>query len=197
VHGVIESLVLAKKYVTPVLLFHPLLVGGVEAAYWAGWRFNPGKNALVFNPSAANPMKDFDPPLTAAQRRSYAELIASIRKSDELDYPGWHRLQLEAKPQLDAEGRPFLQVSLDGREIPVGICPGNALRIPGSPELVQHLVLTHLDVELKAKKSRISEQSMKNDWKLLQSAREASRAALANDAEGMRGSGTPKVNSEY
>ena len=158
-----------------------VLVGGVEAAYWAGWRFNPGKEALVFNPSAANPMEDFDPPLTAAQHRSYAELIASMRRSDELDYPTWPRLQQEAKPQLDAEGRPFLQVSLDGREIPVGVCPGNALRIPGSSELVQHLVLTHLDAELKAKKSRISEQSVKNDWKLLQSAREASRAALTTN----------------
>jgi len=196
VHGVIESLVLAKKYVTPVLLFHPFLVGGVEAAYWAGWRFNPGKDALVFNVTATNPMTDFDPPLTAAQRRSYAELIAAVRKSEELDFPSWHHLQSDAKPQLDAEGGPFLQVPLDGREIPVGICRGNALRISGSPELVQHLLLTHLDAELRAKKPRVSEQSVKTDWKLLESAREASRPALDKHAEDMRGSGTLKVNSE-
>jgi hypothetical protein len=194
VRGVIESLVLAKKYVTPVLLFHPFLVGGVEAAYWAGWRFNPGKDALVFNVAAANPMKDFDPPLTPAQRRSYAELIAAVRKSEELDdFPSWHHLQSDAKPQLDAEGRPFLQVPFDGREVPVGICRGNALRISGSPELVQHLLLTHLDAELKVKRPRVSEQSVKTDWKLLESAREASRAALTDDA----GSETLKVNSEY
>src|SRR5213079_1341884 len=65
VHGVIESLVLVKKSVTPVLLFHPFVIGTVETAYWAGWRFNPGKNAQVFNATAENPMKDFDPPLTA------------------------------------------------------------------------------------------------------------------------------------
>ena len=177
VHGVIESLVLAKKYVTPVLLFHPFLVGGVEAAYWAGWRFNPGKDALVFNATASNPMKDFDPPLTAAQRNSYAERIAAMKKADELDYPSWRQLQSEAQPQLDAEGRPFLQVPLDGREIPVGICRGNALHISGSPELVQHLLLTHLDAELKAKKVRISEESVKSDWNLLESARDASLAA--------------------
>ncbi len=177
VHGVIESLVLAKKYVTPVLLFHPLLVGGVEAAYWAGWRFNPGKNALVFNASAANPMEDFDPPLTATERRAYSQQIAAIRKAEELDYPSWRRLQSDAKPQLDAEGRPFLQIPLDGHEIPVGICRGNALRISGSPELVQHLVLTYLDAELKAKKAQVSEPSVKSDWELLQSVRDASRAA--------------------
>src|SRR6266498_6104208 len=190
VHGVIESVVLAKKYVTPVLLFHPLLVGGVEVAYWAGWRFNPGKNALVFNASAGNPMKDFDPPLTATQRRSYAGLIATVRKSEELDdFPTWHHLQSDAKPQLDAEGRPFLQVLFDGREVPVGICRGTALRIAGSPELVQHLLLTHLDAELKVKNPRVSEQSVKSDWKLLESAREASRASLANGTD-LKGPGT-------
>ena len=179
VHGVIESLVLAKKYVTPVLLFHPFVVGGVEAAYWAGWRFNPGKNALVFNVMAANPMKDFDPPLTAAQRRSYAELIAIARNSEELDdFPGWRSLQNDAQPQLDAEGRPFLQVQLDGREIPVGVCRGNALRVSGSRELVQHLLLAHLSEELKAKKPRISERAVRRDWELVESAREASQAAL-------------------
>jgi len=197
VHGVIESLVLAKKYVTPVLLFHPFLVGGVEVAYWAGWRFNPGKNALVFNASAGNPMKDFDPPLTATQRRSYAGLIATVRKSEELDdFPTWHHLQSDAKPQLDAEGRPFLQVLFDGREVPVGICRGNALRIAGSPELVQHLLLTHLDAELKVKNPRVSEQSVKSDWKLLESAREASRASLANGTD-LKGPGTLTRNSEY
>jgi hypothetical protein len=180
----VESVVLAKKYVTPVLLFHPFVIGGVEVAYWAGWRFNPSKDALVFNVAAANPMKDFDPPLTAEQRRAYAELIAAARKSEELDdFPSWHHLQSDAKPQLDAEGRPFLQVPFDGREVPVGICRGNALRISGSPELVQHLLLTHLDAELKAKKPRVSEQSVKTDWKLLESVREASRASLTNDEE--------------
>src|SRR5579863_3638476 len=49
VHGVIESIVLAKKYVTPFLLFHPEVVGTVEVAYWAGWRFNPAKGALIFD----------------------------------------------------------------------------------------------------------------------------------------------------
>ena len=194
VHGVIESLVLAKKYVTPVLLFHPFLVGGVEVAYWAGWRFNPGKDALVFNASATNPMKDFDRPMTASQRHSYEELVAAVRKAGELDYPSWRQLQSDAKPQLDAEGGPFLQVPLDGREIPIGICRSNALRISGSPELVQHLLLTYLDAELKAKKVRVSEQSVKRDWELLESAWEASRAAIANNAAGMQGSETLKVN---
>jgi hypothetical protein len=122
-------------------------------------------------------MKDFDPPLTAAQRKSYEERIAAMKRSGEIDYPSWRQLQSEANPQLDAEGRPFLKVPLEGREVPVGICRGNALRISGSPELVQHLLLTHLDAELRAKKVRVSRELVKSDWNLLESAREASRAA--------------------
>ena len=179
VHGVLESLVLAKKYVTPVLLFHPFVVGTVEAAYWAGWRFNPGKNALIFNASAANPMQDLDPPLTKAQRRSYKSLIAEVRKSEELgDFPSWHRLSKEAEPELDGLGRPVMEVSLDGRKVPVGICRGNALRASGSPELVQDLVLTRLAAEVQVKKPHVSARLIKSDWQLLRSAQEESRASV-------------------
>jgi hypothetical protein len=180
VHGVLESIFFQKKYVTPVLMFHPFVVAAVEGTYLAGWRFNPGKNALVFNATAANPMKDFDPPLTASQRRSYTELVVLMRKSNDLDeFPSWRHLEAHSTPQIDAQGRPFVQVDFDGREVPVGICSANALRVSRSPELVQDLVLSRLEEQLKTKKPRISEQSVKNDWKLLESARAVSEAGLA------------------
>ncbi|HKR84816.1 MAG TPA: hypothetical protein VJS37_11610, partial [Terriglobales bacterium] len=180
VHGILESVFFQKKYVTPVLLFHPFVVGAVETAYLAGWRFNPGKGAMVFNASAANPMKNFDPPLTASERRSYENLVKAMKKSNELDeFPTWRSLQARAIPQIDAEGRPFVQVKLDGKDVPVGICRGNALHVSGSPELLQNLLLSRLDEQLRNKKRRISEQSIKSDWGMLESAREESRAALA------------------
>jgi hypothetical protein len=180
VHGILESVFFQKKYVTPVLLFHPFVVGAVETAYLAGWRFNPGKGAMVFNASAANPMKNFDPPLTASERRSYENLVKAMKKSNELDeFPTWRSLQARAIPQIDAEGRPFVQVKLDGKDVPVGICRGNALHVSGSPELLQNLLLSRLDEQLRNKKRRISEQSIKSDWRMLESAREESRAALA------------------
>ena len=179
VHGILESVFFQKKYVTPVLMFHPFVVAAVEGTYLAGWRWNPGKNALVFNASAANPMKDFDPPLTAAQRRSYTDLVALMRRSNELDeFPSWSHLEAHSTPQIDAQGRPFVQVNFDGREVPVGICSGNALRVSRSSELVQDLVLSRLEAQLKTKRPRISEQSVKRDWKLLESAREESEAEL-------------------
>ena len=164
---------------TPVLLFHPFVIGTVEAAYWAGWRFNPGKNAQVFNATAENPMKDFDPPLTAPQRHSYEVLLSTLKKSEKLDEdPGWRHLQSVAKPELDSNGRPLLRVPMEGSEIPVGVCRGNALHVSASAELLQSLLVTRLDAELRTKNAVVSEQLVKSDWKLLQSARDASQAGL-------------------
>jgi hypothetical protein len=182
--GVLESLILAKKYVTPVLVFHPVVVGSVEAAYWTWWRFNPGSGALILDPSAPDVIKGLDAPLSASRRQFYEGLISLTRKEDELEqFPTWQRIQALAAPQLDAQGRPFLEVRMDGRLVPVGICRGNALSIAGSTELLQGLLLSRLGDELKAKRSRVSEQALRSDWQLLESAR-ATGAALANNSLG-------------
>jgi len=184
VHGVIESLVLAKKYVTPVLLFHPFVVGTVEVAYWAGWRFNPAKGAYVFDPTL-DPDHALERPLTAEQRRAYEEMLAAARKAagESEDVPNWKRVATEARPKLDSEGRPYLEVPLEGETVPVGLCRANALRFSGSPELVQELALTRMELELKAKKpARVSEKELQRDWQLFQDAREV-REALLNSAQ--------------
>ena len=181
VHGVIESVVLAKKYVTPVLLFHPFVVGTVEAAYWAGWRFNPGKGARIFDPASGDLRGGLEEPLTAAQRRSYHHLVeATTRRELETEaLPPWQKIETASPASLDAEGRPVLQVSLEGRVVPVGISRGNVLRISGSPELVEGLVLARLETELKSKNPiRASESQIRSDWKLLEAAREASQALV-------------------
>lgn len=181
VHGLIESVVLAKKYVTPFLLFHPEVVGGVEVAYWAGWRFNPAKGAYIFDPSSPELDPSLQRPLTAEQRRAYGELVAAARRADDdsEDLPDWKQIQNKATPQLDANGRPFLSVNLEGQEIPVGLCRGNALRLSGSPELVQELALTRLELELKPKKpAHASEREVRNDWQLLEAARGERAAEL-------------------
>lgn len=182
VHGLIESVVLAKKYVTPFLLFHPEVIGGIEATYWAGWRFNPAKGAYIFDPNSPGLDHSLERPLTAAQRRAYGELVASTRETDvqSEDVPDWKKIASQAKPRLDASGRAFLSVTIEGREVPVGLCRENALRLSGSPELVQQLALARLELELKPKKPvHASEQEVRNDWQLLQAARESRQAALS------------------
>jgi hypothetical protein len=175
---VIESVVLAKKYVTPVLLFHPLLVGTVEAAYWAGWRFNPGKGALIFDPNKLNVLET---PLSADDRRAYQKSIFILKRENrELDQQSWRKFQASAEPQLDLEGRPFLRMQMGERSFHVGICRGNALRLSAPQEFTEQLLLTGLEQQLKpGKPSHISERQVESDWKLLQSAIEAREASLS------------------
>lgn len=184
VHGVMESVVLAKKYVTPVLLFHPLVVGGVETAYWAGWRFNPGKGALIFDPASGDVSRGLEEPLTAAQRRSYQNLVEAMkrREAETEALPSWRKVETASPVSLDAQGRAVLQVLLEGRVVPVGICRANALRISGSPELVEGLLLARIETELKPKNPiRTSESEIRSDWKLLESARATSEAAVTGE----------------
>jgi len=179
VHGVIESLVLAKKYVTPVLLFHPFLVGSVEAAYWAGWRFNPAQGALIFDPETAG--SSLDRPLTTAERRTYEKSLAARRRDSELGLlPSWPKLEAKAEPELDALGKPFLRVKDADRSIEVGVCRGNILRMDAPPDLVQDLVFSRLKQELKPGKPPLaSDRQIDNDFKLLQRALAARQASLS------------------
>ncbi|HEY7354332.1 MAG TPA: hypothetical protein VH596_16305 [Terriglobales bacterium] len=179
VHGVIESLVLAKKYVTPVLIFHPFLVGGVEAAYWAGWRFNPSKGALIFDP-----VNGLQAPLTTAQRDWYVKSLSAMkRESMEDPLPNWRKFEEQTEPQLDAGGRPFLQVSNEDQIAQVGICRDNAARLEAPPELIQGLLFARLQQELKPRKpSHISERQIATDWELLQDVTRAREASLRTAA---------------
>jgi hypothetical protein len=179
VHGVIESVVLAKKYVTPVLLFHPFVVGTVEAAYWAGWRFNPAKGALIFDAPAGEHAGRLQMPLSAGERRAYEKSVAGLKQENGETDQGWEALLASAEPELDASGQPFLRVPTEEGTVQIGLCRGNALRLSTPPELIQELMLTRIEHELKpGKPSRASMQQIRSDWKLLQDATEARQAAL-------------------
>ncbi|HEV2697509.1 MAG TPA: hypothetical protein VGU90_05915 [Terriglobales bacterium] len=181
VHGVIESLVLAKKYVTPVLLFHPAVVGAVEAAYWAGWRFNPAKGALIFDPSSPNTDSGLESPLTSAERRSYQDRVLMAKKAsaEAQDRPNLESAESDAEPQIDAAGKPFLQMRVDGQPVQLGLCRGNMLRLSAPPELIEDLVLERLQQELKpGNPARTSALQVKTDWNLLEAARQARQDSL-------------------
>jgi hypothetical protein len=177
VHGVLESVVLAKKYVTPVLLFHPVLVVGVEAAYWTGWRFDPAKDALIFDPA-----RGLETPLTAGQRSWYAKLVLAMKREnvESEPLPNWREFVSKTEPQLDATGQPFLRAGGEDATTQVGICRSNALRMATPPQLVEGLLFARLDQELKAKKpAHASEQQIQSDLKMLQQLTKSSEASLS------------------
>ena len=182
VHGVIESLVLAKKYVTPVLIFHPFLVAGVEAAYWTGWRFDPSKGALIFDPAHG-----LEAPLTAAQRARYEKSLSAMKREniEAEPLPNWQKFEAKTEPQFDATGQPFLQVHAEDTTTQVGICRDNAFRLAAPPELVEGLLFARLEQELKAKKpAHASQQQIESDLNLLQRATKATEASLAPGVAG-------------
>jgi hypothetical protein len=199
VHGVLESLVLAKKYVTPVLMFHPFVVGGVEVAYWAGWRFEPSKNALIFDP-----VSGLEQPLTARQRRWYEKSLMAIKKESIESEPlaDWRKFEARTQPELGADGSPFLQVSASGETTLIGVCRTNALRMFARPELVEDLLFARIDEELKPHSpTHASERQIDRDWELLEQATKATEASVNSGvfpANGflafpMDGSGTARI----
>jgi hypothetical protein len=177
VHGVLESLVLAKKYVTPMLLFHPELVVGVEVAYWAGWRFDPAKGALIFDP-----VRGLETPLTAGQRNWYTRSVLAMKREnvEPEPLPNWREFVTKTEPQLDGAGQPFLRARGEDTTTQIGICRDNALRISTPPQLMEGLLFARLQQELKSKKpAHASEQQIQSDLKLLQEVTKSREASLA------------------
>ncbi len=176
VHGVLESLVLAKKYVTPVLVFHPFLVIGVETAYWTGWRFDPAKGALIFDP-----VRGLETPITAQQRAWYQKSLSAMKHEniEAEPLPDWREFVTRTEPQLDVTGQAFLQAHGENATTQVGICRDNTLRISAPPQLIEGLLFARLNQELKSKKpAHASEQQIESDLKLLQQVTKSSEASL-------------------
>ncbi|HEY6308514.1 MAG TPA: hypothetical protein VI488_18880 [Candidatus Angelobacter sp.] len=152
-HGVLESVLSAKKYMVPLLVLHPYISGGVLAAYFGHPRFNPAQHALVLDYRW-----QLDAPVTSADRRSYQ------RQLDELKQPGsilesssdaamegktWQRLQADAKPELDESGTPAMQVHIGSEIETVGISRANVLDDPGSSPLAAKLLAARIQQELR------------------------------------------------
>jgi hypothetical protein len=53
VDGVVESLLKTKKYMLPLAILHPAVAGGLVVDYLAEGRFNPKRNAVVFDVARA------------------------------------------------------------------------------------------------------------------------------------------------
>jgi hypothetical protein len=168
VHGVLESVLFAKKYMTAVLVLHPVVAGSMEVAYWTGWHFDPALHAAVFDPE-----RGLESPLSNVERHRYQTLIQDIKRVSDiqaLEAPAaWPQLETRAQPDLDSSGHPMLQIEVSGRNVKMGICRANALRTSAPPELLEQLLLTRLDQELKpGTPPRASLREIEDDWKLLQ-----------------------------
>jgi hypothetical protein len=169
VHGLIESVFKAKKYVLPLAVFHPFVAGGVATIYIAGGRFNPAKNALVFNPTGG-----LEQPLTAQERRTYQksldDLLRSLRdEKPAQEGPSWQQFLERAQPNLDPFGRPVLEADFADKPVALGISRGSFFSNEPPPELQREFLVTRLRAELAAGRApKTSSIALRDDWQLLQ-----------------------------
>jgi len=171
--GVVESFLKSKKYIVPSAIASPIFAGCVVAVYigTGAGRFQPDRDALVFNPGA-----DPEPPLAAKDRKIYQrELKQMLAESDpaagKSPTKAWERLQSKAKTGLDEQDAPvvILKAQAGDEQIQIGASPGNVLNGAAPPELAQQILAAHLQFELRhAPPNGISQAELIRDWQLLE-----------------------------
>ncbi len=167
IHGVVDSILLAKKYMAPLLFLHPVMAGSVGVAYWAGWRFKPAKDATIFDARRA-----LEPPLSNGDQRTYKALLDEVKHTPTVEEAAatdvkWKHVQTAAEPGLDKAGLPIFRVQEGDFSFEVGLARGNVLHSSAPPQIVQQLLITRLEEELRSA-SHSSQSDIESDWKLLQ-----------------------------
>lgn len=152
----------------PLLVFHPVITGALVVAAADGARFNPARNAMVFDPSG-----ELDPPLDKAQRRVYQAQLDSLKRPLAEGNPWygtkWQQLQADSVPRVDNSGDPSLEIKLGDDTVEQGLSRNNILSTSAPPELAEWILIQRLREELKKGGSpKVSEQNAENDWALLQ-----------------------------
>jgi hypothetical protein len=184
VRGVVESAFKAKKYMVPLLAWHPAIVGCFAAAYITGTSgFEPGRHALVFDPN-----RDLEPPMTAEQRREYqrqVELISRgvVEDDTAMGLAKWPKLAATAEPQLDEDGIPILRLRVDDNPVAVGLSRKNIVTESESPEIARQLLLVRLREELR-KGTKTAKSDVGSDLQSLHDLRSAQQAKERNTAGG-------------
>jgi len=169
VRGVVESAFKAKKYMAPLLVWHPAIVACFAAAYFSGSTgFDPGKHALVFDPR-----RDLEAPISAQERRGYQDrldrLARSISEDSGVDETKWPKLEASAEPQFDSAGRPLLLLHMGENAIELGLSRGNIVSGPESQGFAKRLLLARLREELLRKSSaRVASSDVHRDLELLE-----------------------------
>jgi hypothetical protein len=185
VHGIVESVFKAKKYELPLLALHPVVAGGVAAAYVAGGRFSPPQDALVFSADDGLQTR-----LSDKERRSYQKGLEEVTRTVANAEPrreeaSWHHLLDGAQLRVDENGHPLLQVRSGDALVDVGITRENVLSSDAPPEIMQELLVARLREQLRGGRSpKTSEPELRKDWKLLEAAfsEDSEEAALRRKA---------------
>jgi hypothetical protein len=182
VKGVVESAFKAKKYMGPLLFWHPAIVGCFAAAYFTGSTgFDPGRHALVYDPR-----RDLEAPMTAQQRREYlnrVELVARSINESSIQEASWPRLEAGSKPEFDESGQPVLNVKLGDGTVKVGLTHENILSASESTEIAQQILLLRLREELRRSAPKAAQSDVHRDLNLIEEL-QRTRAEMSSPVAG-------------
>ena len=187
-HGVVESFFKSKKYIVPSAVVSPIFAGCVFAVYvgTGAGRFDPARDALVFEPGS-----DPEPPLGREDRRAYEHQLQNVLSEA---YPvtsgrkigkAWSQIQAKAKPDFDDQGRPILQMKVDGHIVHIGDSVENVLDGSAPLHLARELLEARLQSELRRKSPpEIAATDVARDWNLLQQTLSVSDSRLSAQSTG-------------
>lgn len=113
IHGVLESVMSAKKYMVPLVILHPYIGGGLLVEHFGHRRFDPARNALVLDSD-----NQLTAPMTRDERLIYQSRLDELSRSSpdpsaeasKNEIKTWAREQASAHPAFDADGRPILRI---------------------------------------------------------------------------------------
>jgi hypothetical protein len=178
VHGVLESVMAAKKYMLPLVVLHPYIGGGVLVEYFGHRRFDPARNALIMDSG-----RQLDAPMTRDERLRYQSRMEELSQVSVVDplnevktnegkakeVKSWERLQASATLGIDTSGQPVLQLHIGDDWAQVGISRANILSVSDSPELAARLLEARLRQELRPATARkTSPSDVEKDLALFQ-----------------------------
>jgi hypothetical protein len=77
IHGVLESVMAAKKYMLPLVVLHPYIGGGLLVEYFGHKRFDPAHGDLILDSR-----HQLDSPMTREQRVAYQSRLDEMMEGD-------------------------------------------------------------------------------------------------------------------
>jgi hypothetical protein len=180
VHGVVESVFRAKKYVAVLAALHPVVTGGVVSVYLLGDRFDPAKGAEVLMASGelrAAPTED--------ERRAYVKGLRALEAEDEdvgakQSGKAWRSFVERSHPAFGADGQAVLEEASSPENLQLGVTRAN-LQIESAPmEVQRQMMISRLTQELgRSRSARISSSELREDWQLLEKLEAARRAGIS------------------
>jgi hypothetical protein len=184
VHGVLESLFRAKKYVVVLAAFHPFIAGGVLTADIVGDKFNPARNTIVFSLTG-----EPQAPPADTEKRAYLKELQTAEAGSEHGGPdsggiAWRKFIENAEPEFDAEGQAALLATGGRSVVELGVTRAGLQTEDAPVELQRELMVARLKQTLaRSRAPRISSGELREDWQLLGKIEGARQAGLSSKSE--------------